>query len=108
MGKGDSRRLEDVESATAAAKAARDRVELYRTALDAANNAALLARSQYQSGLIDFQTLLTTESQLLSARNALAASEAERANAFIALNQALGGGWDDRAPEPQNADPSKG
>lgn len=100
--------LEDVESATAAAKAARDRVELYRTALDAANNAALLARSQYQSGLIDFQTLLTTESQLLSARNALAASEAERANAFIALNQALGGGWDDRAPEPQNADPSKG
>jgi outer membrane protein TolC len=60
----------------------------------AASNAALLARSQYQAGLIDFQTLLTAENQLLSARNALAASEAERANAFISLNQALGGGWD--------------
>lgn len=100
--------LEDVESSAAAASAARDRVDLYRTALDAANNAALLARSQYQSGLIDFQTLLTTENQLLSARNALAASEAERANAFIALNQALGGGWDEAAADPQTPDPSEG
>ncbi|WP_447931132.1 efflux transporter outer membrane subunit [Sphingopyxis fribergensis] len=86
------RALEDVESAAVALTAARDRVVLFGTALEAANNAALLARSQYQSGLIDFQTLLTAESQLLGARNALAASEAERANAFIVLNQALGGG----------------
>jgi NodT family efflux transporter outer membrane factor (OMF) lipoprotein len=84
--------LEDVESAAVALTAARERVLLFGTALEAANNAALLARSQYQSGLIDFQTLLTTENQLLGARNALAASEAERANAFIVLNQALGGG----------------
>ncbi len=100
--------LEDVESSAAAARAARERVGLYHTALDAAKNAALLARSQYQSGLIDFQTLLTTESQLLSARNAHAASEAERANAFIALNQALGGGWDESVPDQQNPDPSEG
>ncbi|MBA3940508.1 MAG: RND transporter [Sphingopyxis sp.] len=85
--------LEDVESAAAAQRAARERVTHFGTALEAANNAALLARSQYQAGLIDFQTLLTAENQLLSARNALAASQAERANAFIALNQALGGGW---------------
>jgi len=84
--------LEDVESASVALTAARERVVLFGTALEAANNAALLARSQYQSGLIDFQTLLTAENQLLGARNALAASEAERANAFIVLNQALGGG----------------
>lgn len=84
--------LEDVESASAALTAARERVLLFGTALEAANNAAVLARSQYQSGLIDFQTLLTAESQLLGARNALAASEAESANAFIVLNQALGGG----------------
>ncbi|MBR2173595.1 efflux transporter outer membrane subunit [Sphingopyxis sp.] len=84
--------LEDVESAAVALTAARERVVLFGTALEAANNAALLARSQYQSGLIDFQTLLTAESQLLGARNALTASEAERANAFIVLNQALGGG----------------
>ena len=81
-----------VESAAVALTAARERVSLFGTALEAADNAALLARSQYQSGLIDFQTLLSAESQLLCARNALAASEAERANAFIVLNQALGGG----------------
>lgn len=86
--------LEDVESADAALAAGRERVALFAVALEAADNAALLARSQYQAGLIDFQTLLTAENQLLSARNALAASEAERANAFVGLAQALGGGWD--------------
>lgn len=88
------RALEDVENSLAATQAAAERVDLFGAALDAANNAALLARSQYQAGLIDFQTLLTAENQLLSARNALSASQAERANAFIGLNQALGGGWD--------------
>lgn len=86
--------LEDVESADAALAAGRERVALFAVALGAADNAALLARSQYQAGLIDFQTLLTAENQLLSARNALAASEAERANAFVGLAQAMGGGWD--------------
>ena len=100
--------LEDVESASVALAAARERVRLFGTALDAANNAALLARSQYQAGLIDFQTLLTTESQLLSARNARAASEAERANAFITLNQALGGGWDAANFDPDSSGPDGG
>ena len=86
--------LEDVESADAGLRAGRERVALFAVALEAAENAALLARSQYQAGLIDFQTLLTAENQLLSARNALAASQAERATAFVGLAQALGGGWD--------------
>ena len=97
--------LEDVESANVALRAARQRVGLFEEALDAASNAALLARSQYQAGLIDFETLLLAENQLLSARNALAASEAERANAFVRLTQALGGGWADgnTAPAPDNS-----
>lgn len=103
--------LEDVESADAALVAGRERVALFAVALEAANNAALLARSQYQAGLIDFQTLLTAENQLLSARNALAASEAERANSFIGLAQALGGGWDAaetaRAIDGINGDPTR-
>lgn len=90
--------LADVEDADAALIAGRDRTVLFNTALEAADNAALLARSQYRAGLIDFQTLLTAENQLLSARNALAASEAERASAFVALAQALGGGWDGTNP----------
>ena len=62
-------------------------------ASDGAQNAALLARSQYQAGLIDFQTLLVIESQLLSTRTAEVNAEAARALAFISLARALGGGW---------------
>lgn len=86
--------LADVESADVALRKARERVSALTVALDAADAAAILARSQYQAGLIDFQTLLTAENQLLAARNALAAANAERANAFVALQQAVGGGWD--------------
>ena len=66
---------------------------LFAEALDAANNSAILARSQYETGLTDFQTLLVSENQLLSARNSQASAEAERASAFVRLTQALGGGW---------------
>ena len=64
-----------------------------REALDAANNSAILARSQYEAGLTDFRNLLTSENQLLSARNAQVGAEADRASAFVRLTQALGGGW---------------
>lgn len=90
--------LADVENGDVALRKARERVAALAIALDAANNAAILARSQYQAGLIDFQTLLTAENQLLSARTALAAAEGERANAFISLEQAVGGGWDPNMP----------
>ncbi|WEK48173.1 MAG: efflux transporter outer membrane subunit [Candidatus Andeanibacterium colombiense] len=85
--------LEEVESAIAARRAADARLTEYLEAVDAANNAAILARSQYQAGLTDFQTLLTSESALLSARNSVISAEADRAATFVRLTQALGGGW---------------
>jgi len=95
--------LEEVETAGVDLKSARERVVIQGEALDAANNAALLARSQYQAGLIDFRDLLTSENQLLSARNAVVSAEADRASAFVRLTQALGGGWSPAAlPIPSN------
>lgn len=95
--------LEEVETAAVDLRSARARVEIQLEALDAANNAAILARSQYQAGLTDFRTLLIAENQLLSARNALVGAEAERAGAFVRLTQALGGGWSPAAfPIPSN------
>jgi NodT family efflux transporter outer membrane factor (OMF) lipoprotein len=85
--------LEDVESAAVDLKSSRERVAIQNEALDASNNAAILARSQYQAGLTDFRDLLTAENQLLSARNAVVSAEADRASAFVRLTQALGGGW---------------
>lgn len=87
------RALEDVESSSVDLNASRQRVAILAEAQEAATNAAFLARSQYQAGIIDFQFLLTSENQLLSARNSLAAAQAQRASAFVRLTQALGGGW---------------
>jgi NodT family efflux transporter outer membrane factor (OMF) lipoprotein len=85
--------LEEVESAAVDLDTSGARVVALTEASDGAQNAAILARSQYQAGLIDFQTLLVTESQLLGTRNALVSAEAGRAQAFISLARALGGGW---------------
>ncbi|MEO5706451.1 MAG: efflux transporter outer membrane subunit [Alteraurantiacibacter sp.] len=89
--------LEEVESAAVDQRTSALRVDLTAEAVDAASNSALLARSQYQAGLIDFRTLLSVENQLLSARNQAVSAEADRATAFVRLTQALGGGWDPRA-----------
>ena len=87
------RALEDVESNGVALTTSRERLALLEESRDASENSAIMARSQYQAGLIDFQILLTSESQLLSARNAVASAKAQHASAFVSLTQALGGGW---------------
>ena len=86
--------LEDVENAIVALQSAQERGRQFATALDAANNSALLSRSQYRSGLTDFTTLSQQEAALLSARNGAAQARADEATALIQLYGALGGGWD--------------
>jgi NodT family efflux transporter outer membrane factor (OMF) lipoprotein len=86
--------LEDVENALIQLRSARQRQEQFVIAFDAANNSAILARIQYRSGLTDFQTLLTAERTLLSARDGLAGSRGDEAQALVQLYRALGGGWD--------------
>lgn len=85
--------LEDVENAIQSLQAARARQAELAIALDASNNAAIYARSQYRSGLIDFLTLLQSEQSLLSARDQLASASADQALALVQLYLALGGGW---------------
>ncbi|MCK0531225.1 efflux transporter outer membrane subunit [Sphingobium agri] len=92
--------LEDVENAMASLNSARQRKAEFATAFDASNNAALLARSQYQSGLIDFQTLSNTETTLLNARNSLASAQADEVLAIAQLYNALGGGWQNMDNRP--------
>ncbi|MDC8755738.1 efflux transporter outer membrane subunit [Erythrobacter sp. sf7] len=85
--------LEEVESAGVDLETSGARVAALAEARDGAQNAAVLARSQYQAGLIDFQRLLVAESQLLSTRTAEVNAQGARAQAFIALARAMGGGW---------------
>jgi NodT family efflux transporter outer membrane factor (OMF) lipoprotein len=91
--------LEDVENALASLQSAYRRHDELAVAYDAANNAAILARSQYRAGLTDFQTLLSAERTLLSAQDGLASADADRASALIQLYRALGGGWQPTNPQ---------
>lgn len=85
--------LEDVENALVAVSSADARNAQFAVAREAANNSAILARLQYQSGLSDFQTLSNIETSLLSSSNSLASSQAAQALAVVQLYNALGGGW---------------
>ncbi|WP_242182641.1 efflux transporter outer membrane subunit [Sphingomonas sp. CARO-RG-8B-R24-01] len=89
--------LEDVENAVVALDSAKRRAEQFAIALDAANNSAILSRTQYRAGLTDFVTLNTTETSLLNARNGLSQAQSDRATALVQLFLALGGGWDSTA-----------
>lgn len=85
--------LEDVENGLVALDSAKRRQAELTIAFDAANNAAILARSQYRAGLTDFRTLLDAERSLLSARDGLTAARADQSLAVVQLYRALGGGW---------------
>lgn len=98
--------LEDVENAMVALDAAQKRAIQFTIALDAANNTAILSRSQYRAGLTDFTTLNTAESSLLSARNGLSQAQADQAQALIQLYLALGGGWNSGGSAPKAPAPS--
>jgi multidrug efflux system outer membrane protein len=93
--------IEDVENGVNALSAARERARQFAIAYEASNNSALLARSQYQAGLTDFQTLLTAEQTLLSSRNSLAGAQSDEVLAVSQLYSALGGGWQTMDGQPQ-------
>lgn len=89
--------LEDVENSLAAYANSRERQAALQQAAEAARNAALLARQRYQSGLIDFQSVLDTERTRLSSEDNLASAGMDELSALISLYKALGGGWSDDA-----------
>jgi NodT family efflux transporter outer membrane factor (OMF) lipoprotein len=92
--------LKDVEDALVAMRGDRERLANLRNAADAADNAALLARQRYASGLVDFQTVLETQRSQLSAQDSVASGSAELAADHVRLYKALGGGWQPDAPTP--------
>lgn len=85
--------LEDVENALVSYAAGRERLESRRRAAESARNAALLARTLYQAGSVDFQKVLDTDRTRLTAEDGLAAAEGDLLAAVVKLYKALGGGW---------------
>ncbi|WP_243369968.1 efflux transporter outer membrane subunit [Geotalea sp. SG265] len=85
--------LQDVENALVAFSRNRESSEALMNAAESARNAAQAARQRYGAGLIDFQSVLDTERNVLSVEDSLASTRADRVLALIRLYKALGGGW---------------
>lgn len=92
--------LKDVENALLALQGDRERLVRQQAAAEAAAHAELLARQRYQSGLIDFRTVLDTQRSLLSAQDSVASTQASLSADHVRLYKALGGGW---RPDAANA-----
>jgi len=85
--------LRDVADAMAGWRSDQERLVHLQQAATAADNAALLAKDRYASGLIDFQTVLQTQRTLLGAQDSLASIQAALSTDFVRLVKAVGGGW---------------
>ncbi len=90
--------LKDVEDALVSLQGNRERLARLQGASDAAANADLLARQRYNSGLIDFRTVLETQRTLLSTQDGVESTRASVSADLVRLYKALGGGWAPDAP----------
>jgi outer membrane protein TolC len=85
--------LEEIENALTEWANEQLRREALVQAATSARTARELALVQYNSGLVDFQTVLTADRQLISTEDALAVSDGELTSNLIRLYKAFGGGW---------------
>jgi len=84
---------QEVENALVGYAEQQNRQASLEAAEQAAKSVLELARAQYSSGLIDFQTVLDAQRSLLSVQNQLATTSADATSNLIRLYKALGGGW---------------
>jgi NodT family efflux transporter outer membrane factor (OMF) lipoprotein len=84
---------EDVENSLTAWTNEQRRHEALLQGVASARRASQLALVQYNSGLVDFQTVLNADRQLISLEDSLAVSDGETTANLIRLYKALGGGW---------------
>lgn len=85
--------LEEVENALVAYSREQERRGALAEAASAAGRAAELSRTQYASGLVDFEAVVVAERSRITLEDQLAASEGEVTSNLIRLYKALGGGW---------------
>jgi outer membrane protein, multidrug efflux system len=95
--------LEDVENAAVALTQERLRYDALRESVAAYQEALRLSSALFQTGSTNFLDVLDAERSLYAAEDSLIQSEVAITTDYIALNKALGGGWDgavdDSTPE---------
>ncbi|MBU8539285.1 efflux transporter outer membrane subunit [Falsiroseomonas tokyonensis] len=85
--------LQDTETSLSALRRTTEALQLQRVRAEAAQRAYAIADAQLQAGTVDLLTVLSVQSSLFTARNAVAQAQTDRLQAAAALFTALGGGW---------------
>ena len=98
--------LSDVEDALVLLEAERRRNATLIRAVNDATAAANARDAQYRTGFVAQNVALDAQTQLLSAREQLAGSDAQLRQQTVALMKALGGGWES-LPAPAPAAPKR-
>jgi len=91
--------MEEVENALVAYAKEQIRLEHLTIAAEQARTAENLAKKKYESGLIDFTTVLTSQQTVLSYESDLATSQGTCVSNLITLYKVLGGGWTPVEPD---------
>jgi len=91
--------LDEVESTMVAYEREKVRRDRLYEAVDASERTVELVRTQYMSGLTGFLNLLDAQRTLASQQDSWAESEGQVVQNLIALNRALGGGWEPPDPD---------
>ncbi len=86
--------LEDVENSMVAYAREQQRRMQLREAVEASQRAVDLVRTQYLSGLTNFQNVLDSQRTLFQLQDQLAQSEGVVVQNLVLLYRALGGGWE--------------
>jgi len=85
--------LTEVEDALVALRGDQERLRRLSNAALAADTAATLASQRFNSGLVDFQTVLETQRSRLATQDGVASARALVSADHVRLYKALGGGW---------------
>ena len=85
--------LENTQNALTGIESSQRRARDLSLAVEHARSAATLAKLEYNAGIGDYTMVLSTERTLLGAEDTELSNRAERANNYIMLYRAVGGGW---------------
>ena len=92
----------DVENSIVAFLRSQEQLGAYQSATDAAQRAADISTLQYQEGLVNFNTVITTLSSLANQQDLLAVTQGTVATNLVDVYLAIGGGWEVRETDDPN------
>ena len=86
----------DVENSIVAYLKSQEQLTEFSSAAEAAKRAVDISSTQYEDGLVDFNTVIATLSSLQAQQDVVAATRGLVATNLVQVYRSLGGGWETR------------